>query len=56
MLVVVGGSGLTELVGGVMSSVLSSVGVLMGALVSKTTVAWALTTVPEARFAFGLMV
>ena len=47
---------MTELVGGDASIVLAIVSVLIGALVSKTTVAWALMTVPVARPLRGWMV
>ena len=47
------GKAVTLLVGGPASMVLVTVGVSSGALVSKTTAAWALIVVPVARSAFG---
>ena len=44
---------MTELVGTVVSMVLEATAVDMGLLVSKTTVAWALTTVPVVAVVFG---
>jgi len=52
-LVVVAGSAATMLDGGLTSMVLTSDFVAIGAFWSKTTVAYALMTVPVARFALG---
>ena len=53
---VVGESAVTVLVGGVASIVLMICGVAIGALVSKTMLAWAFSGVPEARPALGWIV
>ncbi len=53
---VVAGSALTLLVGRVASTVLTIRGVAIGALVSKTMLAWALSGVPVARPALGWIV
>ena len=52
--VVVAGSAVTVLVGGVASMVLVICGVAIGALVSKTMLAWALSVAPVARPGLGL--
>ena len=54
--VVVAGSAVTVLVGGLASMVLVICGVAMAALVSKTMLAWALRVAPVARPALGWIV
>ena len=54
--VVVAGSAVTVLVGGLASMVLVICGVAIGALVSKTMLAWASSVAPVARPALGWIV
>src|SRR5438046_2917223 len=52
----VGGSGRTRVTGGSRSTVLSQIGVAMGAFVSKTTSAWFRIAVPVASPLLGITV